>query len=703
MKKLILFSFLFTIQLVSISIAQKSWEKLNGPYGGRIDCMTIDEAGNLYAGMEFLYKSTNNGESWFKLELPPIQDFYWLKKIIASKEHIIISYWAGESDLWWGGVLESSDFGNSWYRSNYLSSFNAELKFNDNGDYLIAHGLQFGLYNLKTGNYFSVGRIDTNFGDVNSIIYDKNGFLLAGCENANWGIYRSTDFGMTWDSVGLKNKDVLSILLQDNGNILAGTMKGIWRSTDNGSTWDSVTLGNKMIYKVFEDSLKNYYACTDYDGIYKSVDGVHWKKTNFECSFSFGALVNEQGDIFTNNNHDGIWCLKKGASKWEEKNNGIDNLSAISMLVDKNNRIFAGTFGRGLYLSEDGGNTWKNILSKIYIYGDDIYSIATDSLGNMFVSTSNGVYRTTDSAKTWENVFESNNFESSVIKTDEKNNIYLVDDYRGVYQSTNHGDSWRNILNEHIVNSTFLTDKKGNLYVGKDYDYTIKDNGIYYSTNSGEFWTVLRNGINPESRNYSLIETSDGSLILNTSIGLYISDDEGQNWTMQRDSIWYLGSLVSNKNSVLFGSYYPHRIFTSLDKGKNWYQYLDTLPHLYYYMPYLDEGDNLYVLTSNGIFKSPVSTDVLEPDTKKNISDILNVFPNPFDNELTIIIKEHFNSKDLIITDLIGNQYKNVKAINTETGGQVKIILQTDELQAGIYFIQFKGNPETRIAVKTYK
>lgn len=55
---------------------------------------------------------------------------------------------------------------------------------------------------------------------AHSLYINKNDIIIAGTED---GIYRSKDNGVNWEFVGLKNKYVLRIIADTNGNLIAGT------------------------------------------------------------------------------------------------------------------------------------------------------------------------------------------------------------------------------------------------------------------------------------------------------------------------------------------------------------------------------------------------------------------------------------------------------------------------------------------------
>jgi photosystem II stability/assembly factor-like uncharacterized protein len=182
--------------------------------------------------------------------------------------------------------------------------------------------------------------------------------------SASGGIFKSTDGGIHWDPVfddqQVSSVSALAVALSDSNIIWAGTGEtfirgnisignGIYKSTDAGKTWKLMGLektgriGRILIHPknpdvVFAAALGHSYGSQPERGVFRTTDGGKtWERVLF---------VNEDtgcSDIAMDPNNPqnliaGMWQLE--IKTWEKGSGGPSS---------------------GLYLSRDGGTTWKHL------------------------------------------------------------------------------------------------------------------------------------------------------------------------------------------------------------------------------------------------------------------------------------------------------------------------------------------------------
>ncbi|OQB15875.1 MAG: hypothetical protein BWY15_00001 [Firmicutes bacterium ADurb.Bin193] len=114
---------------------------------------------------------------------------------------------------------------------------------------------------------------------------------------------------------------------------------------------------------------------------------------------------------------------------------------------------------RGLFTSDPGGLKWEKICEfPLATYGDRIYTLKqhpTD-INTLFMSTSTGLFKTTDGGKTWNKV-RPDMFSGKVntVWIDPDNALHLLLSFthndaakHGIYESNDGGETWTNIMNE---------------------------------------------------------------------------------------------------------------------------------------------------------------------------------------------------------------------------------------------------------------
>lgn len=237
---------------------------------------------------------------------------------------------------------------------------------------------------------------------------------------------------------------------------------------------------------------------------------------------------------------------------------------------------YMGATGGGVWKSEDGGRTWRNIsdgyfstgsIGDIAVHANDprIIYVGTGEapVRGQMSSYGDGVYRSDDAGETWRRAGLEKTRQISRVVIDPRNPdlVYVAaqgsrwgaTEDRGVYRSRDGGASWQRVLysSETAGASDLAMDPcdPDILYAAfwdlQRFPWAIRSGGpgssIWKTVDGGERWVRLRTGLpeimgkirlavspaNP-GRLYAAVEAERG--------GLYRSDDAGRSWSLVSDN-----------------------------------------------------------------------------------------------------------------------------------------------------------------------
>lgn len=319
--------------------------------------------------------------------------------------------------------------------------------------------------------------------------------------SASGGVWESKDGGTTWlpifDDQPTLSIGAIKINQQNPSEIWVGTGegnprnsqnsgKGLFRTLDGGKTWKYMGLKEtKVIHRILIDfhnpatvyvgAAGSPWGAGEHRGVYKTIDnGATWDKILY---------TNEQSGI-------GDMVM--------DPHNPRKIIAAMYEHIRTPWDFKSGGLGSGLYLTYDGGATWKKLTDK--------EGLPKGMLGRIGLSIAHA----------------------------KPNVVYALIEAKttGLYKSTDGGENWSLVATENIGNRPFYysdiyVDTKNenriwNLwsYVSKSEDggktfRTVLDYGKSVHPDHHAFW------IHPDDPNY-IIDGNDG--------GLNISRDGGENW-----------------------------------------------------------------------------------------------------------------------------------------------------------------------------
>jgi len=223
------------------------------------------------------------------------------------------------------------------------------------------------------------------------------------------GLFRSEDRGATWtkSSEGVADPFILALATGKDGAIFAGTFRGgVFRSCDRGQSWQAINSGLKRLeIKAILTASDGVYAGTS-DGVYRLAATDRWSvvTTGLDDILVHALALSSDGTLFAGTSGKGIVRFKAQSTGWVRQQNALKDHEGMTenfirvLTIDPEGSIYAGTFDGGVFLSVDGGVTWRPISRALP--NDSIRGILFNSRG-LFVATGHGIFKTTDRGRQW--------------------------------------------------------------------------------------------------------------------------------------------------------------------------------------------------------------------------------------------------------------------------------------------------------------
>jgi len=204
---------------------------------------------------------------------------------------------------------------------------------------------------------------------------------------------------------------------------------------------------------------------------------VHFSQNNTD-EVGVNVVVGNE-NIICVGSYEGLYISRDFMQTWEQYLTGLE----VYSIVVKDNMIFAGTDGDGLYVSTDNGVSWtQRGLQNLTVYSLDIIG------NNIFAAT-------------------------ATMTGDDDNPI--VD----AYLSTDYGTNWKHL----DLSSSIIYNFRN---MGNDIYVACFENGIYKSTDNGGTWETVNS---PAPLVFSLAITGN-NIFAGTNDGVFLSTDYGENW-----------------------------------------------------------------------------------------------------------------------------------------------------------------------------
>jgi len=307
----------------------------------------------------------------------------------------------------------------------------------------------------------------------------------------------------------------------------------------------------------------------------------------------------------------GVWKTENAGTTWTSLFDGQNSYSIGSIGLDPSdpNRVWVGTgennggrhigFGDGIYKSADGGKSWENMglsdsehISKIIVHPEDPNTVWVASQGPLWSpGGERGVFKTVDGGKTWDNTLSSGDYTGAtdlIIDPRDPDRLYVA-----MWQHHRTVASW----------------------VGGG-----PESGIWKSEDGGETWEELESGL--PTGNMGKIGLAISPMrpdVVYAAIeedrrtgGVWRSENRGASWTKMSDAVGqgtgphYYQELYASPHQFDLIYMVSNTTQISKDGGKNFedlnneYKHVDD--HAIAFRP--DDPDYILFGSDGGLYES---------------------------------------------------------------------------------------------------
>ena len=315
---------------------------------------------------------------------------------------------------------------------------------------------------------------------------------------------------------------------------------GLWKTSDSGTTWFPVTDGqissssigavavaetNPDIVFIGGGETQLRGSITQGDGVYKSTDGgATWRHRGLADTQAIARIrihpvnpdivyVAALGHPYGDNEERGVFRSRDGGANWERVLFVSPRAGAADLIIDRTNpdvlyaslwqvyrkawKMWGGGPDSGLYRSDDGGDTWKELTENPGMPAGPIGKIGVtvspanpDRVWAIVEAPEGGVFRSDDRGATWrltnnERKLRQRAFYYSRVYADplDAETVYALN--TGFYKSLDGGETFDHVIRPpHGDQHDLWIDPNDPLRMCNS-----NDGGGNVSVNGGESWT----------------------------------------------------------------------------------------------------------------------------------------------------------------------------------------------------------------------
>jgi photosystem II stability/assembly factor-like uncharacterized protein len=287
----------------------------------------------------------------------------------------------------------------------------------------------------------------------------------------------------------LSSASFFPILDHRKGNLwLGGVVNTVLKSIDGGQTWLDISEG-------LPENLPRDGFFANESGLYlRAGNGMYHNKPNYTAPFW-------KQEIFPDE-HSSIAPGKRG--------------------------IFAYNVDGQFLQRIDGTNVWSPVYTNFQ--GREVRTLFESDGGAVFVGSNNGLFKSTNSGKTWKQVHTG----GGVMKLVESRGVLMATSQKGIIRSTDDGENWDLAISEGGVGISVEVINGG--FAAITFNTASRTRRVRTSYDGGKNWQPIDADLPAHASIASIIQVGD-YFFCGHPTGIFRSSDKGKTWNLLLPSI----------------------------------------------------------------------------------------------------------------------------------------------------------------------
>ncbi|MBN9657930.1 MAG: hypothetical protein J0H49_07115 [Acidobacteria bacterium] len=437
---------------------------------------------------------------------------------------------------------------------------------------------------IRDGDWFRIA--DTIPDSFNWVTVDPAHTNIVLLGTAGGGIYRSTDFGATWQPAreGLSASFVFEITADPatENTFYAATEQGVFYSSDGGTTWglagQNLPAGLVLHLAVQGGRAGGLFASVLDHGVFRLASlSSNWEPAASGLPGDAAPVLGYNpaaGSVaYAGTLRRGIFRTDDAGVSWSSASHGM-SLFVRGIAIDPNHAgvLSAATLSAGIFRSTDYGASWQ----PSGLQDRTLYRLSYNhGASALYAATALGVSRSRDQGVTWEHLGQQTPFVFSLASHPGRPGVIYLGTFAGqVYRTSDGGQTW-NLCGPGLPQADIVhlavDPQTGAVYAAASL------HGIYKSTDDGATWqdTATIDGFTRDSSITSLCVDRDGTVLTAGSpVGAFRSLDGGASWSASLDGLTSLEvtslSCGAPGNPNLAAGTLAQGVFLSTDRGRSW-------------------------------------------------------------------------------------------------------------------------------------